>query len=365
MQRSLLVFNDAIKSEATRKFYNLALNKFLEWCRIKDADSLLKLDDDKIQIILEDYLRFLKTVKKEDGSLKYNPNSVPKYLIAIEKFLVMNDRELRFKKIHHMFPEKKKETGNQSYSTDQIAKIIHYTKNQRDKALIHFMASTGCRIGAIPGLKLKHLRDMELSCKAILLYAGEPEEAWAYLTPEAVTHLNEYLEKRTQDGETLKPDSPIFREQYTWAGAKPKSITLKSIEGATGRAIQRSHIVREREGIRHNIQANHGIRKWYKTKIAMTTGINPEMSKKLVQHKDLEGKYTTPTPEELFQSFKLAILNLTISNDARNQEKIKQLQDEKSDLENERELNRSLRSDVDELKLRLDLLMASKEENKK
>lgn len=40
--RSSLLFESAIKSEVTKKSYLLHLNKFLKWCKIKDADGLLQ-----------------------------------------------------------------------------------------------------------------------------------------------------------------------------------------------------------------------------------------------------------------------------------------------------------------------------------
>jgi len=43
VQRSLLKFENAIKSAATRKLYNHYMKKFLEWAKIKDADGLLQL----------------------------------------------------------------------------------------------------------------------------------------------------------------------------------------------------------------------------------------------------------------------------------------------------------------------------------
>jgi len=60
MQRSLLVFENAIKSEETKKQYLYQLEKLRRWTGIKDYDSLLEGPDNKIQILLEDYLFHLK-----------------------------------------------------------------------------------------------------------------------------------------------------------------------------------------------------------------------------------------------------------------------------------------------------------------
>lgn len=51
MQRSLLLFENAIKSEYTKKVYYGNLKKFLEWTMIKDFDSLLRVDEKQLQMI--------------------------------------------------------------------------------------------------------------------------------------------------------------------------------------------------------------------------------------------------------------------------------------------------------------------------
>ena len=57
--------------------------------------------------------------------------------------------------------------------------------------MIHFLASTGARIGVFDHLLLiKHMRKMPAGCTALLLYAGHVEEYWAFLTPQATQTLD-------------------------------------------------------------------------------------------------------------------------------------------------------------------------------
>src|SRR5690242_12216472 len=60
MQRSLLIFESAIKSPHTKREYKHRLKTFLKFTRIKDYDSLASLDSDTIQSFLEDYLVHMK-----------------------------------------------------------------------------------------------------------------------------------------------------------------------------------------------------------------------------------------------------------------------------------------------------------------
>ena len=96
----------------------------------------------------------------------------------------------------------------------------------RNKALIHFMASIGGRIGIHEHqLLMKHLIPMSsndtqnMDCYAVLLYAESDESAeekdyrdsstdvasgdsyWAFLTPEATKWLKRYHGERQRCGE--------------------------------------------------------------------------------------------------------------------------------------------------------------------
>jgi hypothetical protein len=45
MQRSLLLFDSAIKTEATKKAYCYQLEKFMKWLKIDNPDDLLKISE--------------------------------------------------------------------------------------------------------------------------------------------------------------------------------------------------------------------------------------------------------------------------------------------------------------------------------
>jgi len=88
MQRSLIIFEESINSEATRKAYHYQLEQFRKWTKIKDFDSILQAPQKNIQELLEDYVMHLKR--------KVSPNSVPIYYAPIELFFVMNDVIINF-----------------------------------------------------------------------------------------------------------------------------------------------------------------------------------------------------------------------------------------------------------------------------
>ena len=81
-QCSLLIFEESIKSKATCSNYLDHLSRFLRFTKLKDYDSLLKLDTDQTQTILEDYVMHLKKI--------VSLNSVPVYMAGIKHFFIMN-----------------------------------------------------------------------------------------------------------------------------------------------------------------------------------------------------------------------------------------------------------------------------------
>lgn len=62
--------------------------------------------------------------------------------------------------------------------------MLSNTSDAQDTALIHFLASTGARIGIFDHeFLLVNIKEMMHECKAVRLYAGEIEEYWSFLTP--------------------------------------------------------------------------------------------------------------------------------------------------------------------------------------
>jgi len=121
------MFEQAIKSEATKKAYKYQLNKFKEWAKIKNFDGLTQAPQKDIQILLEDYVMYLKN--------NVSPNSIPIYFAPVELFYVMNDVNLNFKKIRKLFPDKVKKGNARGYTSDEIGIILDSSKTNRSHAL--------------------------------------------------------------------------------------------------------------------------------------------------------------------------------------------------------------------------------------
>ena len=328
MQRSLLLFDSAIKTEATRRMYLYQFKKFLEWTKIPDADKLLRLTDSHLQRLLEDYMLHQKK--------RVSPNSIPAIFAPLELFFVMNNRSLQFKKIRKMFPSTVKKSGYGAWSSEDVKKFLQNAKSKRMKALIHFLASAGCRIGAVYDLRLRHLSDMGESCSSVLFYEGSNEEYYGFLTPEASRALDEYLKQRKRDGEDINEDSPVFRDFYRSGGAKVKPMSYKALQFCVACLVKASDVKRHKAGNRFNIQVDHGFRKRFNTILKLNSNVNPNIAEKLLGHKGifhLDGSYLTPSKQQCFAEFRKAIFDLTIDDSERQKIKIEKLEAENSEIE--------------------------------
>jgi integrase len=323
MQRCLLKFDNAIKTDETRKAYHYQLTRFMKWAGIKDHEGLLQAPPDHIQILLEDYLFYQKK--------RVSPNTIHGLFSGIELFYIMNDVSLNFKKLHKMFPSIIKKTGSDAWTTLDIKQMLEVSPSKRSKAMIHFFASTGCRRGALPPLKLSNLSEVSDGCKAVLFYEDSNEEYYGFLTPEATKHLEAYLDERRNAGEHLIGDSFLFRADFQSWAEKPRIMTGHAIQMTMLRVIRKS-VTRKKNGKRFNIQSIHGFRKRFGTIIKLK--LNYTISERLLGHKAyLDREYFRGTKQDMFEEFKKTIPDLTVDNSERSQLEILRQKEEISNLE--------------------------------
>jgi integrase len=89
-------------------------------------------------------------LEKSHMSLRYATRS--QYLAAIMTFYDLNEVILNKKRIYRYLGEEEKPIENRGYATQEIAKMLEVC-DERVKALILFLASTGVRIRAIVDIK--------------------------------------------------------------------------------------------------------------------------------------------------------------------------------------------------------------------
>ena len=353
--RAILLFENSIKSDSTRKTYNYCLRRFVDYYKLKGIDSLLTMEIKSLQTMLEDYLFHLKKSVKVA--------TIRTHFAAIELFCIVNDIDsINFRKIRKMYPSTERKQGRNAWSTIDIQKMLESTKELRTKTLIHFLASTGCRIGAIPDLKIGNLTEMPDECLSVVFYEGTNDEYTGFLNPEAASYLRSYLEKRSTDGEKLDKNHPLFRERYGIGIAKPRSISQPNLRTIIHRLVTSTILQREKTDGRFDVMTIHGFRKRFNTVLKLNKTINPAIVEKLMGHKiALDGVYFTPTRDDLFEEFKKGMSDLTISDSERLKSRNKKLEDEKKNSKNQSAKINELESKLEILTNKMELFSKTKE----
>lgn len=325
-ERSILRFEQGIKSRQTLNNYRDHLKNFKLFAKFDTFDSLITKSIEEIQTLVEDYLIYIKENR--------HPNSIPILMLGVRHFFVMNRIPLYWEIIRKMYPPKKKSAGFKPWTTEQIQKMILATTSKRNRALLHFLSSTGARIGVIDeNFTMKYLENISEGCKAVLLYPNENEEYWAFLTPEASDSLDEYHEERKKRGELFDENTPIFRRDYS-CGKKVIPIQRSGIISIMYRVIRNAGLERTKVNHHFDIQMDHGFRKRFNTILKLKNNVNSNVAEKLLGHKNgLDGVYLKPTREQCFAEFRKAIIELMIDDSERQRLKIKQLERDNSELE--------------------------------
>jgi len=301
-QRSLIIFHSAIKSEQTKKNYDKLLRYFRRYYIIKDYDSLLSIDSKKLQIMVEDYVMYLRS---EDKSYSMINGTI----CSLDLFFSMNDITLNWKKLKKLLPERKKVVGDMPYTTEQVNEILKHTSNLKFRAIIHFMASSGVRVGSFVEMKVKDLEDFKNGCKSVKVYAGSKDEYYTFIHQEAVKALEEYFEYRRKKGEVINGDSWVF------ISTNPdKPMCTLTATSSLNRFVTIA-LNRKKIGVRFDNMTCHAFRKRFATVLKSNKEINLSISEKLLGHSttiQLDNHYFKPTLEVMFDEYQKAIPDLAI-----------------------------------------------------
>jgi len=297
-------FYDAIKSEHTRKPYTNYLNDFFRYANT-DADSIVILQLKQIEDTVYQYIVHLK-MRTEKGTL--SPNSVNSMICPIQLFLEQNDIALNWKKLKRMFPRRAAPANQLPYEQKEIEKILSATTSLRNKAFIHFLASTGCRVGAVPELDVSNVIPVEEGA-VVTIYPGDIEEYKTCLTPEAYKVLLDYLEFRNFRGYPVTQDSPLFCNKSNY-----KRISREGSKNLM-KIILRTAGLRSKGNLRKSGKgksANHAFRKRFET-VLVNAGLHSKYVDYMMGHKVGQIRsYFKPTEEEIYHEFKKALPTLTI-----------------------------------------------------
>lgn len=176
------------KSEQTMEQYKRAIQKML--------DNIGKPLKDITTNDIRYHLSMYQSVRKVSKATLDNER---RYLSAFfawvtaEEYVVKNPM-LRIKKV------KEDKKIKKAFSDYEIEKLRENCKNKKEKAIIEFFLSTGCRVSEVVGLDIK---DVDFDKGECTVFGKGSKERTVYLTEKSIYYLKEYLGSRKKESQVL------------------------------------------------------------------------------------------------------------------------------------------------------------------
>jgi hypothetical protein len=224
-------------------------------------------------------LRARTELPREDKNY-LNPSSVENFFKPIKKLFDMNGVPVVWKRVYATYPEQNNNVHGRSYTREEIATCLSYSKGSIDRAIILVASSSGIREGAF-GIRWNDLRPIydldgnlvfditeseakraKIACAVLTIYKGTPEEYPAFITPEAYKGLQDYSSTWTREvGREPKPSEPIFKQE----GDLPIMLKPTAIKRRIERILEDANIRTPlpKGKRRHDVPVMNGFRRFF------------------------------------------------------------------------------------------------------
>jgi integrase len=359
-------FINAIKSPATRTAYNVSIRRYLNHIKQKSMDDLLAHSNTNPRYIESQIIDYIMSLRNSGVSY-----ATIQFLVApIFTFYQLNDVILNRKKVSRYLGEYKRVVKDGAYTTEQIQQMLQ-TADIRMRVIILILASTGARVGSLPGLVLGNLtKSPDQKVFRIIFYEGTNNEYYTFTTNECASSVDNYLLYRQRCGEKIsfnettqrwEPyDTPLLRLQFdgedVLQARNPRPMINRSVREALTMHLVRAGI-REVEHltapnspkrVRKPVSLSNGFRK-HVISTFIQAGLNHEIRELLVDHSTmLDQHYFRPTEDQVLAEYLKAEPLLTVDPAMRLEQENRKLKAEKSEWE-------ELRMEIDEMKALLKL----------
>jgi hypothetical protein len=235
---------------------------------------------------------------------------------------------------------------------DEILKVLKYP-DRRIKPVLYTMISSGIRIGAWEWLKWKNIipihdeRNYIIAAK-IIVYDGEPEQYFSFISPEAYYSLKEWMDFREKQGEKITRESYLMRDIWntgkiiinskesnltkgtTGIVSLPKKADANAIRQIFTRAWKVQNIRPSDNNMRrHEFKSTHCFRKFFEIHAMESMKL---LNVKILMGHDtgLEKSYYKPSEKELLEDYLKVVDLLTINEERRLKRTVETLMIEKS-----------------------------------
>ena len=219
---SLFVY--AIRTQVTRDYYLRRLRIFFNYINLEHdrtmeercnyfADKGTKNSNWAFNCIV----RFLQYQKERVEREEITGATLRNFIKAIKLFCEMSDISIHWKKITRGLPKIRRYADDRAPTIDEIQQLCEYP-DRRIKGIVYTMASSGIRLGAWDYLRWRDIQPIESQGKIIaakiIVYAGDDEEYFSFITPEAYHELQKWMQYRQESGEEIHENSWVMRQLW-------------------------------------------------------------------------------------------------------------------------------------------------------
>ncbi|MDW0225079.1 MAG: hypothetical protein QOA08_10435 [Nitrososphaeraceae archaeon] len=364
-----------IKSDETRRSYVSKLEFFFDFYKIEGNDIREKSKNfleytkkgknitQKVTDLVLNYMYFhIQRAQKKEISR----GTIRNFYKPIKLFCEMNNVVLNWKIISKGLPRGTQNGNDRIPTIDEILGVLKYP-DRRIKPVLYTMISSGIRIGAWEWLKWKNVIPIYDDKKTvivakIIVYDGEPDQYFSFITPEAYWSLKEWMEFREKQGEKITKESYLMRDLWNtgkiFINSRESNLTKGTMgnisipKKASGNAIRqiftRAWKIQDirppdNDIRRHEFKSTHCFRKYFETHAMDKMKL---LNVKILMGHDtgLQKSYYKPSEKDILEDY-LKVIDLLTINEV-NKLKLEfeeKLRIEKSELE-------MLTADVAELK---------------
>lgn len=216
------VFTYALKAPESKRQYPRRFKPFLDFLKLEGSlnqqskQFWLKGREDP-RWVENKLMQFIRYQKERAASGEISESTIPNYYRATKLFCEMNDITLNWRKIARGLPRVREAANDRAPTLEEIQKLVEYP-DRRIKPVVYTMVSSGIRIGAFDFLKWKHIipitENSEILAAKIIVYAGDSEQYYSFITPEAYRSLKDWMDFRASYGEKISGESWVFRDLW-------------------------------------------------------------------------------------------------------------------------------------------------------
>ena len=256
---------------------------------------------------------------------------------ALKHFFDINDFDLRWSKKLVKFKGNRRDNVKRNeirgYTIDEIGRIYHSAQDQRTKVMILLMCSTGICVGTFLSLRIRNLIPIDkYGIYQVVVYENTSSQHYTFCSQECRKEIDNYIEFRKRNGETIRPESPLIREQFntrnSLGSAKPRFVKYRLLTKMIEQVIYIDAGIRRRkktteiglinkpisqeeedENTSSSSSSNiittqtHSFRRFWETSV-IKEGLSPLYANILMNHDiGLEKSYFKPTVTDLLEGF--------------------------------------------------------------